>query len=68
MPEVLLLDANGVAAALGVSRSVAYRLMAAGALPVVRIGRRVSVPVEALRAWVAERSVVPGRQKQAASA
>jgi excisionase family DNA binding protein len=37
-----------------VSRSKIYELLASGDLPSVRIGASVRVPVDALRAWIAE--------------
>ncbi|MGD9724359.1 MAG: helix-turn-helix domain-containing protein [Pirellulales bacterium] len=48
----MLLRVDEVAAALGIGRSQAYALCASGVLPVVRIGRSVRVPADALRAWV----------------
>lgn len=38
--------------AIGVSRSKAYELIAAGELPSIRVGGCVRVPVVALRAWI----------------
>jgi excisionase family DNA binding protein len=38
---------------LGISRSKAYQLIAAGQLPVLRIGGSVRVPAEALKEWIA---------------
>jgi excisionase family DNA binding protein len=52
MDRKLLLTGTEVAAALGVSRAAAYAMMASGRLPVVRIGRGVRVPAEALALWV----------------
>ncbi|WP_162559968.1 helix-turn-helix domain-containing protein [Methylotetracoccus oryzae] len=37
----------------GISVRTVRRLIEAGELPVVRIGRRLTVPVDGLRAWVA---------------
>ena len=39
---------------LGVSRSRIYQLVSAGALPAVRRGRAICVPVEAWEIWLAE--------------
>ena len=50
--EVALLKAGQVALSLGISRSLAYAMMATGRLPVVRIGRAVRVPKSALAEWV----------------
>ena len=48
----LLLRAEEVQEALGLGRSKTYQLIASGELPVVRIGRCVRVPAEALQLWV----------------
>jgi len=50
--SVVLLRAVEVAKLLGVSRSLAYEMMATGRLPVVRIGRAVRVPKVALAEWI----------------
>jgi excisionase family DNA binding protein len=52
--EKLLLSGNEVAKALNISRALAYRLMARGILPVVRVPgyRSVRVPREALQKWI----------------
>lgn len=50
----LLLRVPEAAEALGISRSQMYQLVAAGVVPVIRIGRSVRVPIEALRQWVGE--------------
>ncbi len=55
--DQLLLRAEQVARALGLGRSKTYELMAAGQLPVVRIGRSVRVPREALEEWVRQQTV-----------
>lgn len=41
-----------VAQTLGIGRSKTYELLASGALPSVRIGGSIRVPVEALNAWM----------------
>jgi excisionase family DNA binding protein len=50
----LLLRGEEVAAALNISRALAYRWMAAGILPVVRVpgGRSIRVPQQALLRWI----------------
>jgi len=52
--ESLLLRGSEVAEALGISRSLAYQLMASNTLPVVRVpgGRSVRVPRSALLRWI----------------
>jgi prophage regulatory protein len=51
--ERLLLRPNEVAESLGISRSRAYELIAAGDIPSVRLGTSIRVSTEALREWVA---------------
>lgn len=48
----LLLRGIEVAEELGISRALAYRWMSGGVLPVIRHGRSVRVPREALLDWV----------------
>ena len=50
--EKMLLRAVEVARLLGIGRSKTYEMMAAGQLPVVRVGRSVRVPCAALEEWV----------------
>jgi excisionase family DNA binding protein len=52
--ERLLLKGHEVAETLGISRALAYRWMANGILPVVKVqgSRSTRVPTEALRKWV----------------
>ena len=52
--EPLLLRAAEVAKLLGLGRSKVFAMLAAGELPVVRIGRSVRVPRAALEHWIAE--------------
>jgi excisionase family DNA binding protein len=52
----LLLKAGQVAQLLGLGRSTVFALLAAGELPVIRIGRSVRVPRVALERWVNERT------------
>lgn len=47
--EPVVLDVPEVARRLGISRSFAYALVAAGEIPSLRLGRRVLVPVHQLR-------------------
>lgn len=55
MSEPLLLDSREVARLLGVSRTKAFAMMGRCELPVVRIGRCVRVPREALTDWINSR-------------
>ena len=56
--EHLLLRVTEAAALLGIGRSKLYELLAAGELPIVRIGRSVRVPAAALEQWVERRTVL----------
>ena len=52
--ERLLLRPSEVAELLGIGRSKAYELCASNQLKVVRIGKSIRVPVEALHQWMHE--------------
>jgi excisionase family DNA binding protein len=54
----LLLRGGEIAKELGVSRALAYRWMATGVLPVVRIpgSKTVRVPRQALMEWIERRT------------
>jgi excisionase family DNA binding protein len=54
--EPWLLDSREVAQLLAISRTKAFQLMAAGVIPVVRIGRCVRVSRSALRKWIEAQS------------
>jgi excisionase family DNA binding protein len=58
----LLLKPTEAGEILGLGRSKVYEMLANGELPVVRVGRSVRVPVEALREWVS-RQTHPSHQK-----
>ncbi|MHB8827385.1 MAG: helix-turn-helix domain-containing protein [Acidimicrobiales bacterium] len=49
----MLVSVTEASRALGVSRSFAYELVAAGVLKSIRLGRRVLVPVSALEDLIA---------------
>jgi excisionase family DNA binding protein len=50
--EKLMFRPAECAEAIGVSRSKCYSLIASGAIPSIRIGGSVRVPVGALREWI----------------
>jgi excisionase family DNA binding protein len=52
MSERLLLKPAEAAEAIGVSRARAYELIAEGAIPSIRLGSSVRVPVQSLREWI----------------
>jgi excisionase family DNA binding protein len=60
-PEPLLLKGGEVAEALNCSRALAYKWMASGLLPVVRVpgSRSIRVPRDALLAWIKENTQLP---------
>lgn len=62
--DKLLLRPLEVAEALGIGRSKVYELLAAGALPVIRVGRSVRVPAIAVSRWV-ERELNKGEPQVA---
>ena len=64
--DQLLYRADEVAKVLGLGRSKTYELMADGTLPVVRIGKSVRVPADALRRWIAQKSIGASVDDQAA--
>jgi excisionase family DNA binding protein len=49
----ILLKPQEAGEALGISRSKAYELISTGAIPSVRIGGSLRIPVDALREWIA---------------
>lgn len=48
----MLLRAEEAARMLGLGRSKVFQMLAAGELPVVRIGRSVRIPRDELREWI----------------
>lgn len=54
MVEPMLLRVDEVARALSLGRSKVYELIASGELPSITIGAARRVPLDALRAWIAE--------------
>ena len=51
--ETLLVKIPEAARALSLGRSMLYRLVGSGEIPIVRIGGAVRIPADGLRAWVA---------------
>jgi excisionase family DNA binding protein len=50
----MLLTVRDVEAELQLGRTRTYELLRSGSLPVIRVGRAVRVPRDALRRWVDE--------------
>jgi len=60
--ETLLLNAEETARLLGLGRTKVYEMLAAGELPVIRIGRNVRVPRDGLSEWI--RQHTDGRDRR----
>jgi excisionase family DNA binding protein len=60
--EPALLTVREAAKILRIGADLAYALVRAGALPVIRLGeRRVVIPREALLRWIETQAQMPGR-------
>jgi len=59
--QKVLLDSRDVARLLGLGRTKVFEMMARSELPVIRIGRCVRVPREALMEWISSETRRPGR-------
>jgi excisionase family DNA binding protein len=62
----LLLRPGEIAEALGISRGKAYEMIAAHAIPSIRIGGSVRVPLAQLRLWIERKSAEAGTPDAAA--
>ena len=60
--EPLLLRAPEVARLLGLGRSKVFAMVAAGELPVIRIGRSVRIPRQALERWIRDETTEVGQR------
>lgn len=54
--EKYTMSVDEMAAAVGISRPKAYRLINSVGSPVIRIGRRIRIPVAGLERWIEEQS------------
>ena len=54
--EKYTMSVDEMAAAVGVSRPKAYELVNSEGFPVIRIGRRIRIPVAGLERWIEEQS------------
>jgi len=54
--ERLLLNVGEVAGQLGISKATAYALISRKELPSVRIGTKIGIPADAVRAWIARQA------------
>jgi excisionase family DNA binding protein len=59
--DPLLLKAPEVAKLLGLGRSKVFAMVAAGELPVIRIGRSVRIPRQALERWIRDETTEVGQ-------
>lgn len=53
--DKLLLRPAEAAEVLGISRSSVYQMLAAGQLPLVRVGQSMRVPLRELERWIGTR-------------
>lgn len=60
-PEPLLIGAKVAASMLGISARSLWALTNAGAIPVVRLGRRTLYSPAALRSWIEQRTEGGGK-------
>ena len=58
----MLLRPEEAAKMLGLSRSKVFQMLAAGELPVVRIGRSVRLPSDELRVWIRRKAEHEARE------
>lgn len=56
MAEKLAYNAKEAAAALGISLPTFYELSSRADFPRIRVGRRVLIPVDSLKEWLAKES------------
>ena len=54
--DPLLLRPTEAAEVIAVGRSKCYELLARGEVPAIRVGGRLRVPVDGLRAWVEQQT------------
>lgn len=59
--EKLTFSVDEMAAAVGISRPKAYELVNSEGFPVVRVGRRIRIPIAALENWLLEQSQAQNR-------
>ena len=60
----MLLRPEEAAKMLGLGRSKIFQMLAAGDLPVVRIGRSVRVPSDELRDWIRRRAEQEAKEQR----
>jgi excisionase family DNA binding protein len=63
--EPLLLKATEAGILLGLGRSKVFAMVAAGELPVIRIGRSVRIPRQALERWIRDQTIEVGQRSEA---
>lgn len=59
MSERKVLRVEDAMSVLGVSRWMVYEMIRRGELPVLRVGRLIRIPQEALDAWIAAHTEQP---------
>ena len=63
--EPLLLKATEAGQLLGLGRSKVFAMVPAGELPVIRIGRSVRIPRQALERWIRDQTIEVGQRSEA---
>jgi excisionase family DNA binding protein len=56
--EKLAISVDELCTMLGVGRSKGYQLIRQDGFPIIRLGRRAVIPLEAVKAWLAAQSEV----------
>jgi len=59
MADDEFISVTTMAARLGISRSLAYRLVERNEVPNIRLGEAIRIPVKEFDAWVARKKMVP---------
>ena len=62
MNEKATLSVKEMAAFLGISETIAYRLTHSEGFPVLCLGKRRLIPVDGLKNWIAEQSLMEKRK------
>jgi len=63
--EKLLLSPEETCEVLGVKRSMLFKLLEAGTIPSIKLGKLRRIPVEGLRSWVQKQVEEQGRVREA---
>lgn len=64
MPERLTMTVKEMSKALGINLTAAYALAGQAGFPAIKIGKRILIPREGLRRWIATQSGTPIEQAE----